>query len=267
MNIYRFEVKSLRKSTLIWICSMIALAALYLSIYPSMANDAEEFKELLGNYPPAVQAMLGINLDTIASLNGFYIMIFSFILLCGAIQAMNLGVSILSKETRERTADFLLVKPVSRAAVLSAKLCAAFTMLVVTNVVFLLTVVGMAKLFVSEHFDLQLFVLVNFSLFFVQLIFTAIGIVISVFFRKLKSILPVSLGVVFGFYLVGVLLAVGEEGEKLRFLSPFKYFEMDYISKHGGYEISYLVLSAGIILISVAVTYVVYGKKDIHAVS
>lgn len=117
MNIYFNEMKSLRKSAVIWACSMTAMAFLFLSIYPSVANDAVDFKKLLSNYPETIRSMLGINIDLMASLVGFYSMIFSFILLCGTIQAMNLGVSILSKEARERTADFLLVKPVSRTTI------------------------------------------------------------------------------------------------------------------------------------------------------
>lgn len=267
MNIYLFEVKSLRRNTFIWICSMIGLAALYLSIYPSVAKDADDFRKLLGNYPPAVQAMLGIDLDTIASVNGFYSMIFSFILLCGAVQAMNLGVAIFAKESKNRTSDFILVKPVSRARILSAKLCATYTIIVVTNAIFLLAVVGMVKLFISEQFDENLFLLMNLSLFFIQFVFVALGMVIAVFFKELRNTIPISLGVVFGLYLIGALLAAGKEEAKLRFLSPFKYFDIGYALKHHRYEGSYLILSVLIITISIVVSYVVYHKKDIPTVS
>ncbi|MEN6317341.1 MAG: ABC transporter permease, partial [Syntrophaceae bacterium] len=47
MNMYLFELKSMRKSTIIWTCALVALAALYLSIFPSMANSAADFKKLL----------------------------------------------------------------------------------------------------------------------------------------------------------------------------------------------------------------------------
>lgn len=246
---------------------MIALAALYLSIYPSVAKDANEFKELLGGYPPAIRAMLGINLDNIASLTGFYSMVFSFILLCGAIQAMNLGVSILSKESRERTADFLLVKPVSRSTIVGDKLLAVFTMILVTNIVFGLTSTVLANMVKTEDYNIKIFFLINLTLFFIQLVFVAMGVAISVFFKKIKNILPISLGVVFGFYLIGSLLAVGEDADKLRFISPFRYFDVNYITKNESYDIVYIILSAAVIIVSVAIVYVIYNRKDIHAVS
>lgn len=267
MNMYLHEIRSQRKSTLIWILVLIGLAALFLSIYPSMADDAADFKKLFEGYPPAVRKMLGINLDYITSLLGFYSMIFSFITLCGAIQAMNLGVSILSRESRERTADFLLVKPVSRSSIVSAKLLAAFTAIIVTDLVFFALSTLLASGIKSADFSVKLFFMVNLTLFFIQLIFLTLGMVISVFFKRLKSVLPISLGVVFGLYMIGALFATGEDEKAVRFLSPFKYFDVAYTIQNAGYEAVYLVTGAVIAIAAVIVSYLVYMKKDIHAVS
>jgi len=267
MNMFRYEMKSLRKSMIIWTLSMLGLAALYLSIYPGMAKDAEDFKSLLAGYPAAIRAMLGINLDYIASLLGFYSMIFSFIILCGAIQAMNLGVSILSKESRERTADFLLVKPVSRTEIVTAKLLAALTTVLITNIIFISLSTLMANLAKTENFNEKLFFMINLTMFFVQIIFIAIGMVVSVFFKKIKNVLPISLGFVFGFYIIGALLATDHSNKLERIFSPFKYYDVTYIIQNGNYELFFLLLGAAIVVVSIAVSYIIYNKKDIHAVS
>ncbi|HEX2927465.1 MAG TPA: ABC transporter permease subunit [Ruminiclostridium sp.] len=267
MNMYLHELKSMRKTAIIWAVSLIALSALFLCIYPSMAGDAEEFKKLLANYPPAVRAMLGINLDYITSLLGFYSMVFSFITLCGAIQGMNMGISILSKESRERTADFLLVKPVSRKSIVTAKLLAAFTAILATNVVFYAVTLLIANAVKTDDFSGKLFFMINLTVFFIEIIFMAIGMVVSVFFKKLKSVLPVSLGVVFGFYMIGALISTGKNDDAARYISPFKYFDITYIIKNAGYEVSYLITGAIIVAAAIIASYVIYIKKDIHAVS
>lgn len=267
MNIYRYELKSLRKSAIIWICTMVGLVVLFLSIYPSMSSDTVDYKELLAGYPATVRAMLGINLDYIASILGFYSMIFSFVILCGAIQAMNLGVSILSKESREQTADFLLVKPISRSAIISAKLLAAFTVILATNIVFCIAAPIIANIVKVEDYSNKIFFMINLTLFFVQLIFLAIGVFVSVFFNKIKNVLPISLGFVIGFYMIGALLATGKNAEEIRFISPFRYFDITYIIKNSSYETSYLILGAVIVVISVIASYIIYCRKDIHAVS
>lgn len=267
MNMYLFELKALRKSAVIWTCVLLGLAAIYLAIYPSMASDAEDFKKLLSGYPAAVRAMLGINLDYITSMLGFYSMIFSSIVLGGAIQAMNMGVSIISKEARERTADFLLVKPVSRSAIVSSKLLAAFTIILLTDVVFFAATSIMANMVKTADFSGKLFSMINLTLFFIQIIFLALGVVVSVFFKKLKSVLPISLSVVMGLYMIGALIATGKDDAAARYISPFKYFDLTYIIKNGSYEATYLITGAAIVVVSVVASYMIFMKKDIHAVS
>lgn len=266
MNIYLHELKALRKSVIIWTCALIALSAMFFSIYPSMTRDAADFKKILSSYPAPVRAMFGINIDYITSILGFYSMIFSFIVLCGAIQAMNMGVSILSKEARERTADFLLVKPISRSVIVTAKLLAALTMLIITNLFFYGASLSIVSVVKTADYSVKLFSMINLTLFFVQLIFLAIGIAISVFFNKLKAVLPISLGVVFGSYIIGALVSTGNN-DAARFISPFRYFDITYIIKNANYETSYLIAAAIIVIVAIVISYIVYTKKDIHAVS
>jgi len=266
MNMYLHELKSLRKTTIIWTCALIALAAIYFAVYPGIVNDAADFKKLLGGYPASVRAALGISLDNITSLLGFYSMIFTFITLCGSIQAMNLGVSILSKETRERTADFLLVKPVSRSAIVSSKLLAALTMLLATDVLYYAVAFILASMVKTADYSNKLFFMVNATLLFIQLIFLSLGVVTSVLISKLKSVLPVSLGIVFGFFFIGVLIATGKN-DGTRFFLPFKYFDTSYILNNSSYEAPYLIAGAVIVIAAIAASYIIYMKKDIHAVS
>lgn len=266
MNMVLHELRALRKSGIIWLCVMAALAAMYLSLYSSIAQDAAGFKSLLAGYPPQVRAMLGVSLDSVTSPLGFYSMIITFVVLCGAIEAMHLGVSILSKEARGRTADFLLVKPVSRASIISAKITAALTLFLVTDVLYFAAASAMTAMAVQTDFSFKVFVLLNLTLLFLQLIFFFLGLAISVFFQKLKAVLPVSLGVVFGLYFIGVLVT-SDRNDASRFLSPFQYFNNQYIVANAGYESRYLIAGAVIAVICAAVSYIVYGRKDIHAVN
>lgn len=266
MNMYIHELKSMLKTTVIWVCGMIAIAAFYISMYPSIFHDAKDFQNLMNGYPPAVRAMLGISIEGVASVLGFYSMVITFVVLCGAIQAMNMGVSILSKESRERTADFLLVKPVSRTAIVSEKLLAALTMLLATDVVYFFVSFIFASIFKQANFSGKIFFMLNLTLLFVQFIFFAIGVVVSVFFNKIRTVLPISLGTVFGLYFVGALIATGKN-DWARYISPFRYFDNAYIVKNSTYETPYLITGAAIVVVGIIVTYIIYTKKDIHSVS
>jgi ABC-2 type transport system permease protein len=260
------EARMLAKSALIWAASLAAMAALYLSVYPGMASDVGDFKKMLAAYPPSIQSMLGVRVSELGTLLSFYSMIFTFIALCGAIQAMNLGLSVLSRESREKTADFLLVKPVPRSAVVTAKICASAADLLFTNVVFWAASLLLANLVKRADFSVWRLMLVNFTLLFAQLIYFALGLFLSVFFKKLRSVLSLSLGVVFGFYMLGSLL-VTKSDDPARLLCPLKYFDASYIIRNGGYEPRYLAVGAVITAVCVAASYLIYSRKDIHAVS
>lgn len=263
MNIFMHELKAYRKSIIMWACSMTILAVVYILLFKGLGNDIENFKSFLYNMPDVIKKSFNILIDSISTLEGFYSFVFSFVVLCGAIQAMNLGTAIVSKEVRDRTVDFLMTKPVSRISIMTSKLMAAFSVLVITNVIYLGFTIS-AAIAVVGAFNIKKFFMISLTMFFVQLIFMALGILISVIAGKIKSVISVSLGTVFGFYILGSLGSfLGEE--RVRYFSPFRYFDTAYIIKHTAYETSFAVIGIALIIAAIAGSYLVYLKKDIYA--
>jgi ABC-2 type transport system permease protein len=243
---------------------LAVLIIFFLSIFPSFSRDAAEFEKLLQGYPEAVRKAFGLE-SNIFSFLGFYSYVFLYIMLCGAIQAMNLGTSILSKEVRQKTADFLLTKPVAREEIITAKLLAALTTLIITNIIYLVTAGIMAFIVNTETFNMKIFILISITLFFVQLIFMALGVVISVIVLKIRSVIAVSLSTVFGFFIINMFGSViGDEA--LRYITPFKYFETGYIIKNSAYEMPYVIVSIVFVIAAIGASYLIYSKRDIHAV-
>ncbi|UII56295.1 ABC transporter permease [Cytobacillus spongiae] len=265
MNMYLHELRANRKSTMIWTVSMMALVVLFLSIFPSFAKDAEDFKSALESFPVELRKAIGLSIDSIATLIGFFSYTFLYIKLAGAIQAMNLGVGILSKETREKTADFLLTKPVTRTQVVTSKVLAAFTSIVITNLLFILTTLVMASAVKTDDYSVKNLILISLTLFFIQLIFLALGIFISVVFPKIKSVISVSLGTVFAFFMIAMIGSMTGD-EAMRFVSPFNYFDPVYIAENSGYELSFLLTSLILIGITLVGSYILYVKKDVPSV-
>lgn len=265
MNMFLHELKAYRKSTIIWTCSLIGIIVLFLSMFPAFSREAETFKELLEGFPEPIRKAFGLSVESMSSILGFYSYTFLYITLCGAIQAMNLGTSIVSKEVREKTADFLLTKPVTRSQIMTSKLLAAFTSLVVTNVAYLAASSIMASIVKTEDYSFKIFFMISITLFFVQLIFLALGVIVSVLARKIKSVIPISLGTVFGFFIAGMLAStIGDEA--VRYITPFKYFDTNYIIKNSGYEATFIIVEIVFIIAAITASYIVYCKKDIHAV-
>lgn len=258
------ELKAYRNSTMIWAFSLVALLVLFMSMFPSISKDIVEFKQVLEGFPVQVRKAMGLEIASLGTVLGFYSYVFLYLTLCGAIQGMNIGTSIVSKEVREKTADFLLTKPVSRSNILTAKLMAALAALVITNVIYLVAASIVLNYVKIESYSMKIFLLISFTLFFIQLIFLALGMLISVVIPKIKSALTVSLGVVFSFFIIGLLVATTGDGAK-RYISPFKYFDTAYIIKNASYELSFLFVGIGIVGVSLVASYIIYTKKDVQA--
>ena len=264
MNMFLHELKAYKKSTMVWTLALVGLVVFFLSIFPSISREVEEFKKIMEGFPEPLRKALGLSVKNIGSVFGFYSYIFLYISLMGAIQAMSIGTSILSKEVREKTADFLLTKPVTRTKIMTSKIMAAFTSLVITNIFYLIAATVMASLVETKEYSTKIFLLLSLTLFFIQLIFLALGIIISVVVPKIISVVSISLGTVFAFFFIGALASTTGD-DALRYFSPFKYFDFAYIMQHSGYESSFLLVAIAFIVLAIAASYIIYSKRDIHA--
>ena len=265
MNVFRQELKMNLRTALLWVLVLCALGLIFMSFYPIVQTDMKTFLKLMDNFPPALKAVMGIVSETFSTPLGYYSFALGFVVLSGAIQAMNLGVGIVSKETRDKTADFLLTKPISRRGILHAKIAASVVLLIMTGLVYSVFVGFIIQAFTNGDFDVSKYILLSITIFFAQIIFYSIGLIVSVTARKIKAVLPVSLSIVFFFYALSAF-AVTSESDKLRFFTPFQYFKPEYIIRNDHYETAYLITGIVIVIVSVLASYVWFCKKDVHSV-
>lgn len=265
MNIFLHELKAYRKSTILWSLSLAVVVIIFFSLFPSLSRDIDQMKNLLEGFPEGIRRGIGISLESFNNILGYYSFPFTFIILIGSIQAMNLGTSIVSKEVREKTVDFLLTKPMKRTKILTAKILAVITCLFITNSIYIVAASSIASAVKNEDYSFKLFFMISITLLFVQMIFMWLGVMISVIIPKIKSVLPISLATVFIFYFIS-FLSEADGGDVTRYITPFKYFDPDYIIKNGGYERSFIIISLVIIMVAMITSYRIYDKKDIHAI-
>lgn len=231
-------------------------------MFPALSADTSASVKMLSNLPPAVREALGISLSDFFTIFGFYGYLFSFVSLAGGVQAMNLGLGIVSKEFSGNTADFLLTKPVTRSSVFTQKLLAGLTSLVITNIVFIVTALVAATIVSKTSFSIVTFLLLSLTLFFIQLVFLVLGMFFAVFTRKIRSVIAFSLPVTFGFFIIGSLGAI-IGNTAVRYVTPFKFFDQSYIVHHQSYDWKFVLLDAGIIVVLLGLSYVLFNKKEV----
>lgn len=265
MNIYKHEFKMKIKSVIIWSLAIALMIFIYLSIYPSIAVDAELLSEMMASFPEEFLIAFGMTELDMSTILGFFGLIFLFVQICLSIQAANYGFSLVSVEETDLTADFLLAKPVGRTKIMTSKLLAAITGLTITNLVVWISSFGFLRIYSDGgRFDTKpvLFLLLSIVIF--QLFFLTAGMLISLLVKRVRSVTPYSMALAFGLYVLNAFGGmIGED--KLEILSPFRHFEPNYILKHAAYDLPLAWISVAAIVISIVGSYVLYSKRNIRS--
>jgi len=266
-TIFRHEFRSRLRSVIIWSLSVAAINFLFMSIFPVFADQADMMNQLLANFPPQLLAAFGMNNINLAAVLGYYSFLFLFIQLCLAIQAGNYGFGLVSIEEAELTADFLLSKPVSRVQVLTSKLLAALSSLVITNLAVWATAFAAIEAFRGERgYDPATLALLIAGLLIFQVCFLSVGLIVSLLVKRVRSVTPYSLGLGFGAYVLNGFSGIFGD-VKLEYITPFKHLDPAYIVNNGAFDTPLVLLNVAVSVVSVAVAYWLYTRRDIPAVS
>ncbi len=266
MTIFKHEFLMKKKSIIIWSLSLAAFMIFYMAFFPAMAQDSASFEAVMTSFPKEMLQALGLREGlSLASLMGFFSLTFTMMQVAIAIQSANYGFSILSEEERELTADFLLSKPVSRSKIYFSKLLAALLGLLITAIA-----VGVSSLVALELFSggqtyegAHLFKLILTVPIF-QLLFLSVGMFISLLFKKIRSVLSLSMGLVIGLYVVNSVRGI-IDSDSLGYLTPFYYFEPGPILIEGRYDLKLFAIATAIIIVALVSSYLLYIRRDIHS--
>jgi ABC-2 type transport system permease protein len=263
MNIYRKELKSHRKSLIFWCIGVILMVASGMNKYSSLYSSGQSMNDLMADMPKSMQAIMGVGAFDLSKASGYYGMLFLYLVLIATIHAAMLGATIIAKEERDKTSEFLFVKPVSREKIITAKLVAAFTNIIVFNLVtFASSVVIVGKVSDGEKVNGHI-ALTMLGMFILQLLFMVIGSAISAVKKRPKSAVSLATAILLLTFVLSVAIDLNEDLEGLKFLTPFKYFEAKNMMNGGGLDAVFVMLSFVLIAAMTYSTYAFYKKKDL----
>lgn len=264
MNIYMKELKSHRKSLIFWCIGVVLMVASGMNKYSSLYSSGQSMNDLLADLPKSLQAILGVGSFDLSKASGYYGMLFLYLVLMATIHAAMLGATIIAKEERDKTSEFLFVKPVSRGKIITAKLMAAFTNIVIFNLVtFASSVVIVGKVSGGEKVNGEI-AITMLGMFMLQLLFMVIGSAISAFKKQPKTAASLATAILLLTFVLSVVIDLNEHLDVLTFLTPFKYFEAKQMMGGGGMELVFVVLSLVLTAVLTYSTYVFYQKRDLN---
>ena len=224
--LYLKELKRNRKNAAIWTVIVMAFTLLILSIYPSFAGMGEEMSQLMNSMPEAYARAFGIDSNTWASIVGFYSTYYGvYITLLMGIYTASTGATIVGKEERDGTAEFLLTHPLSRATVSSTKMAVLGTLfLIIYSIQSVVAVAGMCAF--GDSVPWATVAAMHVHGFALVIFFTGVGVLLGSLLSVKTNFMGPVVGIIFGSFLLNAIARSSESVEWLSYASPYRYLQL-----------------------------------------
>lgn len=260
MTVFALEMRRGKLALIIWSLAIAALLAVSILIYPEMASQMSEMNSMFSEMGAFTEAF-GMDKVNFGEFNGYFAVECGNVLcLGGAMFAAVLGISALSKEQKDRTADYLLTHPVSRTRVAAEKLLAVCAQVLILNVI-VAAAAMLAAVAVGERPEIKTFFLLFSAFFIMQIELAAICFGLSAFMRS--SAIGAGIGLALALYSLNIISNITSSTEFLKYVTPFSYADASRILTDGRLEIKYIVVGAALALASLAAGFIKFRKKDL----
>ena len=261
MTLVKHELKQGKISFLIWTASIGFLLATCIFLFPEMKGQMEGVSDMFASMGSFTEAF-GMDRLNFGTLIGFYAVECGNILgLGGAFYASLCAVGILSKEEKDKTAEFLFTHPVSRERVITEKLISVFIQITAMNIIIYALAVGSIAA-VGEAVPWKEITLLHIAYYLLQLELAGICFGISAFISK--GSVGIGLGIAVMMYFLNLIANIADVAEFLKYITPFGYCEGADIVSSDSLDSTLVVIGAAIGICGIIVAYLKYMKKDIH---
>ncbi|MEG2291061.1 MAG: ABC transporter permease subunit [Clostridium sp.] len=263
MNIFLKELKSNMKTLIFWCLGSIFLIAFGMGEFSVFDSTGQSINDIISQLPKVMKVVCGVGSLDLSTATGFYGCLYFYILLMGSIYAVTLGANLISKEESDKTAEFLLTKPVSRNFIISNKLSIAILNLLIFSLLSLITSIIMVNVVSPDENINNIITLSIIGMTLIELVFLSIGSALASIYKDSKKSPSLSISILLVTFFMSVIIDLSEKLEFLKYVVPFKYVDIADIVTTGKLEIVFVVLSIIIFIVLTAITFVFYKKRDI----
>lgn len=260
MILFRHEIKREWKSLIIWSCVIGGMTMLCLMLFPQLSQEAasvDAMMDSLGSFGAA----FGMDRLGYGTLMGFYgIYGGCMVGIGGMFYSALLGTGMLAKEEKEHTAEFLFTHPVSRTWVFLWKFFSMLAQVLVLNgIILCFSLISFAV--IGETPQWKEFFLFHLAQLLMQIELLGICYGISAFLRK--GSLSIGLSVAALLYFLGIFGNIAEQGEFVRYITPYAYADAGEIFTTGSLDVPLIFLGMGYGVIGLCLGYWHLTRKDI----
>ncbi len=263
MNVFLKELKTRRKSLIIW--SVVMIIYLYLSMlkFETFSATPAVVSELLRNFPSTLKAVFGMGGLDLTTLSGYFGVVFAYTALLVAVFAGMLGSRVLSDEESDKTSEFLYAKPIPRSKILTAKLSVVLIDIVILCAVLFAGSLALVSKFSPTSQDIHFIILLNTAALIIMLVFAALGAAASSLLRRAVTGGKIIAMLVFACFVLDSASKLTPDLDWMKYFSIFSWFDAQRILTAMNLNMYALIASSALVVIGIVVTYVFYSKKDL----
>ncbi|MDD7349896.1 MAG: ABC transporter permease subunit [Clostridiales bacterium] len=261
MTLVKHELRRGKTSFLIWTASIGFLLVICIFLFPEMKGQMDNVNDMFASMG-SFTAAFGMDRLNFGTLAGFYAVECGNVLgLGGAFYAALCAVGILSKEEKDKTAEFLLTHPISRKRIVTEKLIAVLIQITSMNLLIYAFAVGSIAA-IGETIPWKEISLLHLAYYLLQLELAGICFGISAFLRKGSA--GVGLGIATMMYFLNLIANIAEVAEFLKYITPFGYCEGADIVSSGSLDSVRVVIGAVMGIGGIVIAYLKFTRKNIH---
>ncbi len=260
MTLFVHEIKRNKLSLIIWSSALALLLGVTVLLYPEMSKQMGELGDMFESMGSLSDALGMDQMYFGEFMNYFSVEVGESLGLGASFFAAIIGVAALCKEEKDKTAEFLLTHPISRAKIITEKLLSVLFQLLVLNAS-VIAVTSVAALAIDAEIKWGKFILLFLANLIMQIEIASICFCISAFLRG--NGIGIALGVSALFYFLNIISNITDKADFLKYITPYGYTNGSFIVSNGKLEIKYLVVGLLITAISIILAYLKYTKKDI----
>jgi ABC-2 type transport system permease protein len=237
-----------------------------MSVYSTFMANQSKIAGMLTIIPKGALQFKGIsNFNDLLSVLGFYSannVIYMMVL--GSIFAIVLASNILLKEEYDKTAEYLLTRPLTRSEIFMSKLAVLSLNVFILNLVTSLAGFICMEIVKTGPFSIRAFLILSLYTMLLNMLFGAIGLFLSTLVKRAKPITTLSIGLVLILYFIYTVSKITESVSTIGYLSPFRYANVDAINPAYKLDLWNLTYFICISLFLLGLSYRIYLRKDIY---
>jgi ABC-2 type transport system permease protein len=266
--LYLKELRLNRTQFAIWAAIIVGLIAMTMAAMPSMLKSSTSVASFIAAFPPEFLKAFNFDASSFGSPLGFavvYNMIYTMLL--GSIFSITIAARTLHREQAERTAEFLLVRPIGRTAVFLVKSLAWLTLLAAMNAVLFAAGAASLAAFTPPGFTWSLrdYGVVSAYAALIMFALGGVGLLLSALAGRARSLTGPAIGIVLALYLLDIVAKMTEDYGAIGWASPFKWLDTGVTRAGYGLEWWRAALFLGLFAVTAVAALLAWRRKDILA--